>query len=86
MRKDLRTMVEEGKSLGTDLPVTARALDCYDEASRSGLGKGDITAIPVRWMKLPQKRSGKESAIPGYRTGTTPSSREKHSRRAVSRK
>jgi 3-hydroxyisobutyrate dehydrogenase len=55
MRKDLRTMVEEAGSLGTDLPVTARALECYDEASRSGLGKGDITAIPVRWMK---KRGG----------------------------
>jgi 3-hydroxyisobutyrate dehydrogenase len=51
MRKDLRTMVDEAGSLGTDLPVTARALECYDEASRSGLGKGDITAIPVRWMK-----------------------------------
>jgi len=52
MRKDLRTMVEEAKSLGTELPVTARALDCYDEAAASGLGKSDITAIPVRWMKL----------------------------------
>jgi 3-hydroxyisobutyrate dehydrogenase len=55
MRKDLRTMVEEAASLGTGLPVTARALECYDEASRSGLGKGDITAIPVRWMKLPEE-------------------------------
>jgi len=51
MRKDLRTMVEEAESLGTRLPVTSRALECYDDASRAGLGKGDITAIPVRWMK-----------------------------------
>ncbi len=51
MRKDLRTMVEEAESLGTSLPVTSRALQCYDEASRAGLGRGDITAIPVRWMK-----------------------------------
>jgi 3-hydroxyisobutyrate dehydrogenase len=51
MRKDLRTMVEEAESLGTTLPVTSRALECYDEASRAGLGRGDITAIPVRWMK-----------------------------------
>ena len=51
MRKDLRTMVEEARSLGTTLPVTSRALQCYDEASRAGLGKGDITTIPVRWMK-----------------------------------
>src|SRR6267378_7055749 len=51
MRKDLRSMVEEASALGTELPVTSRALECYDEASRAGLGKGDITAIPVRWMK-----------------------------------
>src|SRR6266436_2789811 len=51
MRKDLRTMVEEARSLGTTLPVTSSALQCYDEASRAGLGKGDITTIPVRWMQ-----------------------------------
>jgi len=51
MRKDLRTMVEEARSLGAELPVTARALECYDQAAGAGLGKGDITAIPVRWMK-----------------------------------
>ena len=51
MRKDLRTMVEEAKALGTQLPVTARALECYDQAAEAGLGKGDITGIPVRWMK-----------------------------------
>jgi 3-hydroxyisobutyrate dehydrogenase len=51
MRKDLRTMVEEAAALGTRLPVTARALECYDQAAGAGLGKGDITAIPVRWMK-----------------------------------
>jgi 3-hydroxyisobutyrate dehydrogenase len=51
MRKDLRTMIEEARSLGITLPVTSSAMQCYDEASRAGLGKGDITAIPVRWMK-----------------------------------
>lgn len=50
MSKDLRTMVEEARSLGTRLPVTSRALECYEEASREGLGKRDITAIPIRWM------------------------------------
>lgn len=51
IRKDLQTMIEEGKSLGGDLPVTARALECFDEASREGLGKGDATLLPVRWIK-----------------------------------
>ena len=50
MRKDLRTMVEEARALGKELPVTARALECYDQASGAGLGKGDITGVPVRWM------------------------------------
>jgi len=54
-RKDLRTMVEEAGSLGKQLPVTSRALECYEEASREGLGRSDITAIPVRWMKKPGK-------------------------------
>ena len=51
MRKDLRTMVEEAGALGTSLPVTAQALECYDQASEAGIGKKDITGIPVRWMK-----------------------------------
>jgi len=51
MRKDLRTMIEEAGALGARLPVTSSTLECYDEASRAGLGRGDITAIPVRWMK-----------------------------------
>src|SRR6267143_1390867 len=55
MRKDLRPMVEEAESLGTSLPVTARALECYDDASRAGLGRADITGIPVRWMNKPGK-------------------------------
>jgi len=44
--------VEEAGALGTELPVTAQALECYDQAAKAGLGKGDITGIPVRWMKL----------------------------------
>jgi len=59
MRKDLRTMVEEGKALGTALPVTASALECYEQASAAGLGKGDITGIPVRWMKVREQSGAK---------------------------
>jgi len=44
-------MIEEAQSLGGTLPVTARALECFDEASREGLGKGDATLLPVRWTK-----------------------------------
>ena len=51
IRKDLQTMIEEANSLGGTLPVTVRALECFDEASREGLGKGDATLLPVRWTK-----------------------------------
>src|SRR6266513_776883 len=55
MRKDLRTMIEEAGALGARLPVTSSTREGYDEASRAGLRRGDITAIPVRWMKLPEQ-------------------------------
>ena len=51
IRKDLQTMIEEARELGGELPVTARALTCFDEASRDGMGKGDATLLPVRWAK-----------------------------------
>ena len=51
IRKDLQTMLEEAHALGGTLPVVARALACFDEAAREGLGKGDATLLPVRWMK-----------------------------------
>src|SRR5205809_5310807 len=49
IRKDLRTMLEEAQGLGGTLPVTARALECFDQASRDGLGKSDAAVLPVRW-------------------------------------
>ncbi len=49
IRKDLQTMIEEAQALGSTLPVTARALECFDEAARDGLGKGDATLLPARW-------------------------------------
>ncbi len=50
IRKDLATMIEEGRALGYDLPVTARALECFDTASRAGLGDGDAVMLPVSWL------------------------------------
>jgi 3-hydroxyisobutyrate dehydrogenase len=51
IRKDLQTMIDEAGSLGATLPVTQRALDVFDEASREGMGGADAVALPVRWMK-----------------------------------
>lgn len=49
MRKDLRTMVAEARRLGMELPLAARALSVYDEASREGWGGRDGTEMPVYW-------------------------------------
>lgn len=49
VRKDLQTMIAEGKALGFPLPVTERALEIYDEASRSTWGDRDATSMPAFW-------------------------------------
>lgn len=51
IRKDLQTMIEEAKSLGRELPVANRALECFDEASRAGYGAKDAVTLPVRWAQ-----------------------------------
>jgi len=51
IRKDLRTMLEEAAALGVSLPLTARALECYDGAARDGLGASDATMLPAHWLR-----------------------------------
>lgn len=49
--KDLRTMIEEGKALGTTLPVSETALKVFGEAAKEGLGGSDCAMLAVRWAK-----------------------------------
>ena len=50
IRKDLREMLAEARSLGVELPLVAAALARYDEASRAGLGDKDCTVLPAfKW-------------------------------------
>ena len=52
IRKDMATMIEEARALGYDeLPVTARALECFDEVARAGKGDGDAVMLPMTWLK-----------------------------------
>lgn len=51
IRKDLATMIEEAAALGYKLPLAAQALECYDAASRAGLGDGDAVMLPVNWLQ-----------------------------------
>ena len=49
--KDLRTMAAEGRSRGLELPLTERAAQCFEEASRSGWGARDGSAVTAYWSK-----------------------------------
>jgi 3-hydroxyisobutyrate dehydrogenase len=49
--KDLRTMLEEARALGTDLPLAARALEVYSRASGDGWGARDVSVLPSYWPK-----------------------------------
>ena len=48
-KKDLACAVQFASSLHAELPVTASALACYEEAETAGLGDADATAISTRW-------------------------------------
>jgi 3-hydroxyisobutyrate dehydrogenase len=49
--KDLRMMIEEANSLGTNAPVSESALKSFEEAAKEGMGDADGAALPARWMK-----------------------------------
>ena len=48
-KKGLATAVQFGAIIHAELPVTASALACYEEAEAAGLGDADATAISTRW-------------------------------------
>ena len=50
-KKDLATAVQFGESINAELPVTASALACYEEAEAAGLGEADATAVSTRWVQ-----------------------------------
>ncbi len=54
IRKDLRTMVAEGKARGFDLPLVQQALAVYDQASEAGWGKRDGSSLPAYWSSRSQ--------------------------------
>ncbi len=51
IRKDLRTMLDEGAARGRALPVAAQALACFDRAAAAGANQADCTQLPVWWLR-----------------------------------
>jgi 3-hydroxyisobutyrate dehydrogenase len=50
MRKDLRAMLDQAALQHVSLPLTAIALESFDQAARSGLDSKDCTELPVWWL------------------------------------
>ena len=50
-RKDLRTMLDEARSLGANLPVAEKVLEIYDRAAKEGWGARDQSTLPSYWPK-----------------------------------
>jgi 3-hydroxyisobutyrate dehydrogenase len=50
-KKDLACALQFGASIHAEMPVTASALACYEEADAAGLGDADATAISSRWTQ-----------------------------------
>jgi 3-hydroxyisobutyrate dehydrogenase len=51
VRKDMQAMMEEAHALGMELPLVERALACFDQAAREGLGAEDCAVLPARWAQ-----------------------------------
>jgi 3-hydroxyisobutyrate dehydrogenase len=56
-KKDLATAVQFGASIHAELPVTASALACFEEAEAAGLGDADATTVSVRWTQRSAPKS-----------------------------
>ena len=55
LKKDLGEMVAEAHARGFSAPVTERALECFELASRAGVGAKDCTALPANWGLKPRQ-------------------------------
>jgi 3-hydroxyisobutyrate dehydrogenase len=56
-KKDLATAVQFAASIHAELPVTASALACFEEAEAAGLGDADATAVSTRWSQRSRSAS-----------------------------
>jgi 3-hydroxyisobutyrate dehydrogenase len=47
--KDLRTMLNEGRERGLDLPLVEKTLACYEETKRKVSGAAEVSTVSVYW-------------------------------------
>lgn len=51
MRKDVRTMIEQGAKNGCPMPLTQTTLDHLNQAIDQGLAAADCSQFPVWWLR-----------------------------------
>ena len=56
-RKDLSTMLAEGKTRGVELPLVERAFACFDESNKAGWSARDSASQAIYWTR----RGGKSA-------------------------
>jgi 3-hydroxyisobutyrate dehydrogenase len=61
MRKDLRYMALEAAAHGATLPLAERTLECFDRASREGMGAVDSVAYPAYLMERQRKAANRRA-------------------------
>lgn len=55
-KKDLATAVQFAATIHAEVPVTASALACFEQAEAAGLGERDATTAAVRWAQRPSTK------------------------------
>ena len=56
IRKDLRTMLAVAQTMGVELPVSAKTLECYDAAAAAGWGSRDASNMVVHRLEKAKRR------------------------------
>lgn len=56
IRKDLRTMLSVAQTMGVELPVSAKTLECYDAAAAAGWGSRDASNMVVHRLEKAKRR------------------------------
>jgi 3-hydroxyisobutyrate dehydrogenase len=51
MRKDVRTMLEQGAAQHYRMPVTEQTLKVFEAAVQAGMKESDCTQLPVWWLR-----------------------------------
>jgi 3-hydroxyisobutyrate dehydrogenase len=63
MRKDLSYMAREAAARGVSLPLAERTLECFDRASREGMGALDSVAYPAYVIEQQTRMANRPAAI-----------------------